>query len=160
MTPQIQTTLGQLLQAVEALRRLGVRSLPMKAAYHLTKLRRLIDSELTIFHERRDALLKELGEQRPATEAELKAGTPATMFEIPPSQMATFGTRVKELTELEVTIPWGPFDLRSLGDDAELTSDDLYALRFGEPGALVTADETSRVLAMPTHTKRQGKKSI
>jgi hypothetical protein len=116
----ITTTLGQLVMAQEAFDRLLALKLPIKAAYHLKKLLALVRPELQHFNELRNDLIKELDCE----------GKPAP---------AAFQVRIAELAAMNVTLPWGPFDLAWLGDH-DITAADLDAL-----GPLVCLAETEAV---------------
>lgn len=140
--PRIDTTLGALVEGAEALRRLVALPLGMAPSYHLSKLVRLIEIELAIFNERRESLVKELGQPLDGQ---------SDSFRVPPEQARAFGARLKELCEIPVAVPWGPFDLSALGADHKITAADLLALRVDEPGALVT---------MPTPAETLAEKSI
>lgn len=131
MSSTISTTLGALAGAADALKRLTTVRLPIKPAYHLTKLTRLLDPEMVIFHERRLELLRQFG-----TEA-----APGT-FTVPPNQAAAFASAMTELCNIPVTIAWGPFDLAWLPDAESVTAADLFALGLDTPGALVVFGET------------------
>jgi len=124
---QITTTLAHLVSAEVALAKLGARPLPPKAAYHVAKLARLAGQEIEIFREKRNALIKELGNERDATDAEKAQGYVGQVMQVKPEHEKAFHARVRELGEIEVTLPWAPIDLVMLGDQP-ITAGDLLAL--------------------------------
>lgn len=128
-TPKDSVTilLGKLAAADAALARLANLQLPIKAAYHVAKLGRLAAQEIEIFYEQRNALIKELGEEREATPAEVATGRQGRVMAVLPANHETFTARLKELTDHEVTIPWGPIDPAILGERL-ITPADLIAL--------------------------------
>lgn len=130
----VTSTLRQLVEAELALARLAARQLPAKPAYHIAKLARLVGQEVAIFRDKQNALIKELGAERDATPAEKAAGHPDRVFQVTPENQPDFATRIKELGDIEVTLPWKPIDLSMLGDQT-ISAADIMAL-----GDLVTAD--------------------
>lgn len=132
MSAEIRTTLGGLVQAEGALQRLTALRLPVKAAYHLSKLFGLVRAELKTFHEQRLVIVKELGTQTRDTVGD-------EQWQVSPEHMPAFTTRVGELVAIEVTLPWGPLDLTPL-TTIEISADDLWAL--GPLVTLTTAAET------------------
>lgn len=130
--PTITTTLAQLAAAEPALARLAAVPAPAKVAYHVAKLVRLVGVEVKFFHERRNALISDLGEERPATEAERAQGHQGTVMQVKADQVAAFTSRLTELGDVGVTITWGALDLAAI-PDLTITPADLLAL-----GPLVT----------------------
>lgn len=130
----VTTTLRQLVEAELALARLTARSLPTKTAYHIAKLARLAGQEIEIFRDKRHALIKELGAERDATPEEKAAGNPDRVFQVKPENNEDFQKRIKELGDIEVTIPWRPVTLSMLADQT-ITAADIITL-----GDLLTAD--------------------
>lgn len=135
--PAIATTLGALIEAIPALTRLVAHPLPIKVAYHASKLCRLIDAETPHFQAQQTAFFKELAVKRPATRKEQQAGHGQEVTEIPPAQRTEFDRRMKELAALPVTLAWSPVALADLGA-ITISTGDLLALGpliTGEPAA-------------------------
>ena len=126
----IETTLGHLLHAVEALRRLSELRLPVKTAYHLSKLLGLVLAETNHFEAERLKWVAEFSEP----------GAPPNQRRVTEANMAAFQARMQELVDLPVTIPWQPIDLAALGA-AEVTGADLLAL--GPLATMTNPPETS-----------------
>lgn len=116
----IETTLGALVGAEPALGRLLALPLPVKAAYHLVKLSRLVQAETSIFNGLRDKAVRELGSAIPGQ---------ADGWEINQAHAnwATFVERMNKIAAETVTIPWGPIALQTFGD-IQITGADLLAL--------------------------------
>lgn len=133
----IVTTLGALIQAVPALTRLVAHPLPIKVAYHASKLCRLIDAETPHFEAQRAAFFKDLAVERPPTPKEWEVVTGPLVTEIPAAQRPEFERRMQELAALPVTLAWSPIALADLGA-ITISTGDLLALGplvTGEPAA-------------------------
>ena len=133
---ETKTTLGQLLAAEPALARLADLRIPVKPAYHLAKLLKLVRVEIQQFHEQRHAVVRELGVEREPTGAERAQHGPGAVMEVAPGNLPEFRRRLDELSAIEVTLPWTPIDIASLGA-VDISAGDLDAL-----GPLVTMNET------------------
>ena len=108
----ITTTLGALVLADTALADLKALRLPVKPAYHVMKLCRLVTAEVEGFHTQRNAIIDELGVERATTDDERAARNgAATLKQVPPDRLAAFRTRLDELAAIAVTIPWDPIAL-------------------------------------------------
>lgn len=117
----IAATLGELVQAEEALQRLIEVKLPAKMAYQVAKLMRLVLAETQHFHKQREEAIRELGAANPDNPNEIR---------VQPDRMAEFATRLNELYAVEARIDWTPL---SVADLPEITASDLLRL-----GPLVT----------------------
>lgn len=130
----IETTLGALFDAEPALGRLLAVPLPVKTAYHVAKLGRLVREDTAHFHEQRAALIRELGAERDPTDAEkAHGGSDTKVISVTAEHWQEFQTRVAELAAIPVTLAWRPLLLDDLGAIA-ISGADLLAL-----GPLVTA---------------------
>ncbi len=123
----IETTLGALIEAEPALRRLLAKPLPARVAYHLAKLGRMVREEVRHFEEQNQALIKELGAEREPTEAEKARNVPGPITEVKKENLPAFFERRAELLAVEVTLAWGPIALADLGA-MEIAGEDLEAL--------------------------------
>jgi len=121
----IKTTLGILHEAVPAITALMLEKLPIKQAYHTSKLAKKIQHELETYVEQRDVLLKEYG-----TEDEKNPGT----YSILPKDQVEWGKKMKELSELPVEIELDPIKLVEV-EAANLTSQ--HAFYMMEAGVLI-----------------------
>ena len=110
----ITTTLAELLDAETALAALEQLQLPVKTAYHVAKLTRLVTVETKLFKERRDALIKDLGAERETTDAERAGGAGPTTTQVTPKNWDTYIARVNELGAIAVEIAWRPLTLTEL----------------------------------------------
>ena len=128
MTP-ILLTLGQCLDAEHALTRLASQQAPPRVTHRVAKLLRLVRLETAHFYEQRDALIKELGAPRLATEAERVKGMVGEQITVTPENMVVFQTRVHELAAVQTEIAWVPLTMADLDTFASLCADD--ELRLG-----------------------------
>lgn len=112
----ISVTLGDLVQAEEALKRLIEVKLPAKTAYHVAKLMRLVLAETQHFHSQREEAIRELGKPNPENPSEIRVG---------PECMTDFAGRINELYAVETRIDWTPI---SVDDLPEMTASDLLRL--------------------------------
>lgn len=122
---EIKTTLGKLAAAERGLTAIGELDLRGTKLYHAAKLQRLATAEISIFAEKKHAIIKELGEQRGES-----------MF-VKTENLEQWQTRIKELAAIEVSIAWAPLKVADLGD-AALKASDYNALI--EAGLLVEAE--------------------
>jgi len=120
--PALAFTLGELVEADAALTRLLEVRLSAQLAYNVAKLAKIVKKETTHYHERRDALIRELGEPVP--------GDPNGAIRVAPANMAAFVPRLQELMAVTATLTVTPLRLADL---PEMTGADLVRL-----GVLVT----------------------
>lgn len=123
---KVETTLGKLVGAGDALGRLTQHSLPMKPAYHIAKLARLASDEIKVYHDKRQALVKELGEERDANPLERAQGN-LKVFEVKTENLKKFTDAMNELAEIAVTVAWGPVPVKWL-EAISITPSDLIML--------------------------------
>lgn len=112
----IVITLGELVQAEEALQRLVEVKLPAKTAYQVAKLMRLVLAETQHFHKQREEAIRELGAVNPENSNEVR---------VTPANVAEFGRRITELYEVQTRIDWTPLKIDDLPD---ITAGDLIRL--------------------------------
>lgn len=122
----IKLKLYALQAAVPALSALGSAKLPAKAAYSVAKVLRAAQSELSLFEEQRNKLIKELGTEDKAGNFSVAPGSEA---------MARFQAEIKPLLDTEIEIAVNPLPLSVL-ERAELSAHDLMAL-----DAFITEEE-------------------
>ena len=123
---EISTTLGELVEVEPVLRRVTeLDGMTAKAKYHLAKLARLVGQETKHFYTERAQLFETMGvEREPKSDAERRQFGPKVR-EIPTEQVSEFQAKVKDLSAVPVTIPWGP--LRSI-DLTQAKASDLVDL--------------------------------
>lgn len=114
--PSIPVTLGELVQAEEALQRLLEVKLPAKQAYQVAKLMRLVKAETQHFHSQREEAIRELGVESKDTPGEIR---------VMPDKMQEFMKRLNEMHVVETQIDWTPLALDDLPD---ITAGDLLRL--------------------------------
>jgi hypothetical protein len=126
-TTTVRTTLGQLVAADAALARLAQLALPVKAAYHLKKLRALAGAELKLFYEQRLELAKMFGTPRAPTPDESARLGPSDVYDVQGPALGAFNEKFAELCDVQVQLACGPFELSWLGE-LPVTTVDLEAL--------------------------------
>ena len=126
-TTQIITTLGNLVNAEAALRRLAALPLQIKTAFHVVKLLRVARLEIDQFNQQREATIKELGTSRPATEDERSTGYGAEVTQVKPEHVEEFTKRINELAQVSLTLPLAHIKLGDLGE-MKVSAADLLAL--------------------------------
>ncbi len=122
--------LGALVFAEPALKNLCALQLPAAALYRLSKIVKAVTEETKHYHERRDALIQELG-----TANGRQVSIPSEIDGTPNPNLDAFVTRMTEIAQIEVELSVTPFRLDDLGDQTAKT-EDILAL-----GALVSDDE-------------------
>lgn len=126
---QIETTIGALVDAEAALNKLAGVKLDAKTRYHVLKLAKLVSAETKPhFYEPRQEAFKEFGIEREPNGQERAKFGPDKILEVPPSKMAAFQARIKDLAAVPVTIPWGPVTLTMLEHYPEFSGADCLAL--------------------------------
>ena len=123
----IVTTLGDLLNAEPVLKKLSLEPLPIKAAYHVAKIIRLVVPELKHFHDTRDAYIREFGAERDATEQEIAQGVPTRIFTVTDENREAYIEKVQALADVPVEIPWKPLKSSELLNTT-LSAQDLMPL--------------------------------
>lgn len=127
MSDPIHTTLGALVQCAPALARLRELVLPVRVAYHVSKLSGLVTHDLKWFQTQRDDAIKERGIQREPTPEEKAEGTTGPIWQVPDDRRADFLARMKELEDLPVELAWMPLTLSAL-DGQHISAADIGAL--------------------------------
>ncbi len=122
----VTTTLGKLVGVEQALGRLAQQQLPGKVSYHVAKMARLVGQEAKHFHDTRQAAIKELGEERDATDLE-KAHGHTRVNEVTPANVPAFNARMDDLAAVSVTIDWAPIHVAWL-ETLSLTPNDLLLM--------------------------------
>lgn len=117
---KIDTTLGAFVDAEQALGRVLAIKFDKdggaKVRYHVTKLARLVSLETKHFYDERNTLVEKYGEGEPKTLSSTSTNWAAFMFEL------------KALSEVSVTIAWGPVTEAMVEPYADITAADLIGL--------------------------------
>ena len=127
----ITMTVGQLLEAKDALVRMMKLQLPLKQAYQLTKIAKVADVELELFEKARNARLEQYGEQTHTDE-----NTGRKDYKILPENASKFRHEMRDLLAAEIELQVRPFDLMTLPEAVTVSAADLTSL-----GSLVTYTE-------------------
>ncbi len=121
----IRVTLRELLEAQPALQRLSNEKLPVKVAYNVARMMRVVQPEVEDFYKQRNALVKEYGVTRAATEAERSMhGDEVT--EVPKDKLDTFREEIDGLAQEVVVLEREP--LKITDSFPAITAADLLAL--------------------------------
>lgn len=112
----IQTTLGELVDAQQALANLGKERLPVKTAYALSKVIRQVKKECDIFHEQHNAIVTQLG------------AVVGEQIRVKPENNADYEKRSKELRAIEVTLDVNPLPFSLFDTLKDFGGMDLAAL--------------------------------
>ena len=96
--------LGQLVQAEEVLFSISKQPVTIKTAYHIAKLMKSIKEETSIYHSKREELIKEMGEKRDPTKEEMGKGISGEIFEVTKERLPEFIEKMKELNEIDITV--------------------------------------------------------
>ena len=115
----IEVTLKEVVNAVEPLRRVLSTKMPVKAAYHLSRIGDKLESTLRTFEAARSKRIKELG---------VETSDKLNFMIIDPEQQKVFQAEQDVLLAEVIKIDKEPFSLSQLGNGVELTPADLMAL--------------------------------
>lgn len=116
----ITTTIGALASAEASLLKILAVKFDQeggaKVRYHVVKLAKLVGAETKHFYDERNALVERYG-----------AGEPKSVASSSPNWSA-FLAKVTELTDVQVSIPWGPLTDAMVQPYPEIVSLDLVGL--------------------------------
>ena len=121
-------TFAQLLAAEPVLNRLASERTTAQTRYALAQVVGAVREATAYFQQEREALVKELGAERPTTPAEQETGPAGTVWEVSPEHIPAFVERVRELVNVEVELKVTPLPLKAL-DAIALSADELLALQ-------------------------------
>lgn len=110
----METTLGACLDAEASLLQLATIAWPVKTAYHIAKLIRLVRDRTKAFEAQRVTVVKDLGAPRPPNEVEKARGLTEDVIEVAPDKMQAYFTQYTELRAQATTIEWAPLTLAEL----------------------------------------------
>lgn len=123
----MKITLGNLVSALNVLVKIGSQPIGIKDAYHIGKLTKLVQSEVSEFDEARQKLIKEYGEERPLTEKEVEDKVQGPIIEVKAENIKEFMEKLGELASVEIEIEKWLLTLDLL-KDVKLSSGDMIAL--------------------------------
>lgn len=126
MSDKIECTIEQVVNAREALQRLASAQMPLRAAYHVSRVLKFADAVVRTQHKRRFRTIKEFGEPRDATIQELLNGAEATVYDVKPDKMPEFSEAINKQMEEKAHIPWNKIPIETL--TPFMTPNDLAAL--------------------------------
>ena len=114
-SPEFKNAVQKLMQA----------QLPVKTTFRLKKLVVALESELKIFEETRESIVKEYGEKTES--GELKFNEQG-LVQLDLSRAAEWQPKLSELMMLESSLELPKFSLSDLGDQLQLSANELFAL--------------------------------
>lgn len=123
----LETTLGVLVEAEQALVRLCAIKFPMKVAYRISKLGNKIRRHVKHFHDERQRLMTEMSQKKQAAAAETPLDAAPTLSDT--SAFDAFKLAMEQLYETPVTVDGEPLLSSDLmATEFEITPADLMAL--------------------------------
>jgi len=128
MSRTIICRLGELVNAEPALQRVLSVSMDAKTRYHAVKLARLVAAETKHFVDEREAAIRALGVERPATPDEIDRGQLGPVIAVPLERQTEFFQRMTNLAAVSVTVPWGPLTTAMLDGYSAVTGRDCIEL--------------------------------
>lgn len=128
MPSQITATLGEVVSAEVALQQTLTVKLDAKTRYHALKLAKFVAVETKHYRDEHHALVKELGAMRGPTEKEMAQGQLDDLIEVLPKNRLEFVKRLKDLSDIPVTLPWGPLTRVMLDPYSDVTGSVCCAL--------------------------------
>jgi hypothetical protein len=112
----VRFKLGELIVAEEALKSLAKATLPIRAAYRVARLARMVAMETQHFHQQRDLWVRELGQEH------------GGQITVTPDNYTEFQRRLNELANESVDLNIQPLDLSLFGDNFTVACETLVAL--------------------------------
>lgn len=92
----IKVKLAEIVGSVDQIKSLSELKLPVKISYRLSRLAAKIQPELTIYNEKRNKIIEELGTQNEDKTFSIKDA----------EKLKEFTVKLKELLEIEIEIDW------------------------------------------------------
>lgn len=123
--PAIRLSLRALLDAQPALQRLAADRLPIKLAYNVARLLKLIQPDIDEFVQQRNALVRQYGLARAPLSEQERQTHGAEVIEVTPEHLDAYRRDIDALTSVEVTIARAPL---VLDDVDKISPADLLAL--------------------------------
>lgn len=147
----IQTTLGQLVDALPALVRLAERPLPSAQAYYLGRVIRAVRAETDAYDRQRQDLIRRHGKERPPTDAEKARGFKPPIIEILPTDAGwdAWTREIEALLKADVTLDRPAVDL-SMVPGLEVAARDVLLLE----GLVVFVQEPAPASGKKGKTRR------
>jgi hypothetical protein len=108
-----------------AVQKLMQASLPVKTTFRLKKLVVALESEIKIFDETRESIVKEYGEKD--EEGNLKQNEQG-LVQLDLAKAAEWQPKLSELMMLESAVELPKFSLSDLGESLQLSANELFAL--------------------------------
>jgi len=85
--------------------------LPVKVAYRLNKLSNKFDTEIKFYNDKRNELVKELGEKKLDAE-----GKETEQIEVKKENLVEYYKQINEMVEIETEVNYEPISISELGD--------------------------------------------
>jgi hypothetical protein len=111
----MKVTLGQILEAGPALNHLAAERLPIKMAYWIARLAKMVGEEQKTFFEARAKTIEELDVAK------------GDMIDVKAAGYPAFKAKMDELVAVEIDLAWTPLTSDKLGD-VTIAAADLLAL--------------------------------
>lgn len=114
MSDKIECTIEQVVNAREALQRLASAQMPLRAAYHVSRVLKFADAVVRSQQKRRFRTIEEFGEAREATLQELLNGAKKTVYDVKPERMPEFSDAIEKQMSEQAHVPWKKIPIESL----------------------------------------------
>ncbi len=101
----MKITLASIVESAESIKNLQTVKMPVKVSYRIKRLADRLSPILTSFNEKRDELIKELGEK-----------TEGGGYQVKADNIPVFLEKIKELTSVEEEVEWEKISVDELGD--------------------------------------------
>lgn len=112
----IEVSIKEMLDSVEALKKIGAATLPARAAFQVARIIRDVDIELKSFQTARDKLVELYGEIGENGEIKIKK-----------NEIETFNKEIQDLLDLKIQLNVAALPIEFF-DDIELTPNDVLNL--------------------------------
>jgi hypothetical protein len=119
-TPQIRMHLGQIVDAVPAMRSLESAAWPIQTAYQIGELCNKLDEKLKLWSDQRNKLVTKFGSERPSTQEEKAAGQPEKVTAVTPDNLAEFDRQMQALNATPVVLDMAPIEMKMAEMPADL----------------------------------------
>lgn len=114
----MQFKIGELVDAIDALKELSDQKMPISTSFRVTKLIKDIAPELDNYQNHRMKWFKELGVEDPTTK----------VITIKPENIDQFNEEMEKLRNIEIRLDFKKIKLDDLGSDAQLSPKSLIFL--------------------------------
>lgn len=113
-TPSIEMKVRDLLQAERALTRLSAEKIHFAASFNVSRMLIAVREVTGKYKDEHDALVRELGAERPPNAIERRQGLTDAVVAVKPEHREVFNAKVKKMEDAVVAIERKPISLATL----------------------------------------------